>query len=107
MLFRFPQTDLTGGKLRPALLLAELPGAYDDWLICMISSQVRQYMNGFDEIIGEEDDDFTDSGLKKESAIRITRLAVVESGILKGTIGKINSKRLQRLKRNLAEWLSG
>jgi len=38
VLFRFPQTDFEEGKLRPALLLGKLPGEYDDWLICMISS---------------------------------------------------------------------
>lgn len=26
--------------MRPALLLGKLPGEYDDWLICMISSQI-------------------------------------------------------------------
>ena len=45
VVFRFPQTDLEGGKLRPALLLGKLPGEYDDWLICMISSQTRQYIS--------------------------------------------------------------
>jgi len=43
VLFRFPQTDLEEGKLRPALLLGRLPGEYDDWLICMISSQTCHY----------------------------------------------------------------
>ena len=38
VLFRFPRTDLGEGELRPALLLGILPGEYDDWLICMISS---------------------------------------------------------------------
>jgi len=32
VLFRFPQTDLEDGKLRPALLVGKLPGEYDDWL---------------------------------------------------------------------------
>ena len=36
VLFRFPQTE---AKLRPALLLRQLPGQYNNWLICMISSQ--------------------------------------------------------------------
>jgi mRNA interferase MazF len=44
ILFRFPQTDLEEGKLRPALLLGKLPGDFDDWLICMISSQIRHYI---------------------------------------------------------------
>ncbi|MDZ7359590.1 MAG: hypothetical protein ONB46_02530 [candidate division KSB1 bacterium] len=42
VLFNFPQTDLIPGKSRPALMLAKLPGEYNDWLICMISSQTHQ-----------------------------------------------------------------
>ena len=57
VLFRFPQTDLGEGKLRPALLLGKLPGGYDDWLICMVSSQVHNYISGFDEIVREGDED--------------------------------------------------
>lgn len=30
VLFNFPQTDFERGKLRPALLLARVPGDYDD-----------------------------------------------------------------------------
>ena len=37
VLFRFPQTDQTIGKLRPALVIRQLPSFYHDWLICMIS----------------------------------------------------------------------
>ena len=58
VVFRFPQTDLEEGKLRPALLLGKLPGNYDDWLIYMISSQTRQAIEGFDEIVEENDKDF-------------------------------------------------
>ncbi len=42
VLFRFPQTNQTTGKLRPALVLRKLPGPYDDWLICMVSTQLSQ-----------------------------------------------------------------
>jgi len=34
------------------------------------------------------------------------RLAVVDDNILEGSIGKIKSKRLLRLKRKLADWLT-
>lgn len=63
-LFRFPQTDLEEGKLRPVLLLDKLPGEYDDWLICMISSQTRQHIVEFDELVLEDDSDFASSGLR-------------------------------------------
>ncbi|ABU56744.1 type II toxin-antitoxin system PemK/MazF family toxin [Roseiflexus castenholzii] len=106
VLFQFPQTDLEKGKLRPALLLGKLPGEYDDWLICMVSSQTRQYIAGFDEIVKEDDEDFEQSGLKVASVIRVGRLAVVAGEILLGAIGEISQERLYRVKRNLSNWLS-
>ena len=106
VVFRFPQTDLEEGKLRPALLLGKLPGEYDDWLICMISSQTRQYITSFDEIIQDSDEDFKQSGLKVTSVIRVGRLAVVSGEILLGAIGEISGERLSRVKKNLSNWLS-
>ena len=106
VVFRFPQTDLEEGKLRPALLLGKLPGEYDDWLICMISSQTRQYIAGFDEIVQEDDDDFGASGLKVASVIRVGRLAVVSGEILIGAIGQVSSERLSQIKKHLADWFS-
>ena len=106
VVFRFPQTDLEEGKLRPALLLGKLPGEYDDWLICMVSSQTRQYISGFDEIVKDSDEDFEPSGLKVTSVIRVGRLAVVSGEILLGAIGEISSERLNRVKNNLSNWLS-
>jgi mRNA interferase MazF len=105
VLFRFPQTDLEEGKLRPALLLGRLPGEYDDWLIRMISSQVRHCIPEFDEVLQETDADFAESGLKTTSLIRVGRLAVVEGEILLGAIGQVSPQRLQRIKSRLAEWL--
>ncbi len=105
VLFRFPHTDLEEGKLRPALLLGKLPGEYDDWLICMISSQTRHYIPGFDEIAQESDPDFAATGLKVSSVIRVGRLAVVEGEVLLGAIGHIGPERFQRIKSRLAEWL--
>lgn len=106
VLFRFPQTDLEKGKLRPALLLGKLPGEYDDWLICMISSQANQYIAGFDDIVKDGDKDFEQSGLKVISVIRVGRLAVVSGEILLGAIGEISSERLNRVKQSLSNWLS-
>jgi len=106
VLFRFPHADLEEGKLRPALLLGRLPDEYDDWLICMISSQIRHYVPGFDQVVQEDDPDFAESGLKVPSVIRVGRLAVVEGEILVGAIGQIAPERLQRIKSCLAEWLT-
>lgn len=105
VLFRFPQTNLASGKMRPALLLGQLPGPYGDWLICMISSQMHQYIKDFDEIVDTNDLDFANSGLKMSSVIRVGRLAVVEENTLLGAVGEIDADRLKRIKKSLSDWL--
>lgn len=105
VLFRFPQTDLALGKLRPALLLAPLPSGRNDWLVCMISSQLNQAGSGMDALITTNDADFAPSGLKTASVIRLTRLAVVSDAIFFGVIGEIAATRLSELKKRLAQWI--
>ena len=105
MIFRFPQTDLIVGKMRPALLLAGLPSNRNDWLVCMISSQLYQAVSNIDETIQINDADFSQTGLKTASVIRLTRLAVVEETIFVGAIGEISSSRLKRIKTRLADWI--
>ena len=105
VLFQFPQTDLGAGKLRPALLLGRLLGEFDDWLVCMVSSQVHHYVAGFDEVLNEGDPDFKESGLKGASLIRTGRIAVVSSEVLLGSIGQISDERLNRIKQRLSDWL--
>ena len=61
-LLRFPGTDLTPGKLRPVVLIAPTPGPYDDWLVCMMSTQVRQALEGFDERIDQNAEELSTIG---------------------------------------------
>jgi len=105
VLFKFPQTDQTVGKLRPALVIRRLPGVHDDWLICMISSQLSQQIPDFDEVINEADMDFKQSGLKTASVVRISRLAVVNRTILLGSVGSIGTERLDLIKNRLSNWI--
>ncbi|HEC03018.1 MAG TPA: type II toxin-antitoxin system PemK/MazF family toxin [Phycisphaerales bacterium] len=105
VLFRFPQTDQLPGKLRPALVLRQLPGPHNDWLICMVSTQLSQQIEGLDECIKPEDRDFKQSGLKAPSLFRVSRLAVVDKSILFGSIGQISTDRLSRIKTSLSDWI--
>lgn len=105
VLFQFLQTDLARGKLRPALLLGRFPGPFEDWLLCMISSQLHHEVAGFDEVVRSGDADFRLSGLKVESLLRVGRLAVVDAAIFEGTIGEIAASRLARIRQALCAWL--
>mgnify|MGYP006295565071 CR=1 FL=1 len=101
-LVRFPRSDLKEGKNRPILLLSELPGSFDDWLICAITSQLRHEINGWDEKVSPADDDFDKSGLKQASLIRIGKLATVEENVLQGILGEISAERLERILNRLS-----
>ncbi|MBC8263000.1 MAG: type II toxin-antitoxin system PemK/MazF family toxin [Anaerolineales bacterium] len=104
-LMSFPQVDLMPGKRRPVLLIAPVPGPYEDWLVCMFSTKLQQALPGFDEIINSNASDFHSSGLEVPSVIRVARLAVVSADMLIGTIGEISDERLHRIQKTLADWI--
>ncbi len=105
VLFKFPQTNLVTGKLRPALLIKQIDSGYSDWLTCMISSKTGQEVIDLDDIIEITDDDFIQSGLKSSSVFRVTRLAVISDALPIGEIGEISKERLAKIKKNLARWI--
>ena len=98
-----PQAD---GKIknRPALFLRIMPG-YGDCLICGISTQIHQYIEGFDEIVSPEEDDFVATGLLSKSVIRLGFLAVLPQRKIIGSIGSISSERRDILLRRLGNYL--
>jgi mRNA interferase MazF len=102
----FPNTDLSGSKLRPVLLIRQASSRFNDWLVCMVSSQLHQAEPGFDEIIFTKDPDFAGSGLKASSVLRLSRLAVLDGTLLIGSIGSISEERLSAVRARLAEWLA-
>lgn len=88
-------------KLRPAILLRQMPG-FGDWLVCGVSSQLHQAVPGFDDLVLQEHSDYPTSGLKVPSLIRLGFLAVLPSGRFVGVIGSISTERHLRLLNRLA-----
>jgi len=88
-------------KNRPALILREMP-KYQDFLICGISTQLKQYIANFDEIITSADTDFQISGLISSSIIRLSFLTVIPN---RNAIGEISPERHYRLLKNLSNYL--
>ncbi len=102
----FPYTDLSGAKLRPVLMLRKASVQFDDWLVCMVSSQIRQADADFDEMLLPSDADFVTAGLKVPSVLRLSRLAVLDSSLLIGSLGTISHERLWRIRQRLAAWIA-
>ena len=99
-----PQADQRA-KSRPVIVLREMP-PHRDVLVCGISSQVRQRMALFDEVISPADLDFQGSGLLSESLIRLGFLAVLPRSRIVGSIGAVSPERHRRLLQALAGYLT-
>ena len=91
-------------KNRPALFLRAMP-PFNDALVCGISTQLQQQVAGFDEIITQQDADFSTSGLVAASLIRLGFLALISQTQIVGSIGSIATARHKRLLANLSNYL--
>jgi mRNA interferase MazF len=106
VLIRLPQTGIGPPKLRPALVLSPLPGPFQNVLLCGISTQLRDVEPDWDELVGSGDADFSASGLRRNSAIRLSYLYAAENREISGAIGRIDPHRLRRLLTRLAGLLT-
>ena len=104
ILVNLPQSDGVI-KFRPVLLLKQLPG-YNDFLVCGISTQLHQLINGFDELVDEKNNYFIQTGLRQSSIIRLAFLAVIPCNKIPGSIGKIDLSLHQNLLERLAKYLT-
>lgn len=98
-----PQAD-GNVKNRPAVVLREMP-PYRDLLVCGVSTQLHQQVEGFDELITRSDEDFSGSGLRADSLIRLGFLAVLPSRSILGAIGSVSQERQRRLLKRLSDYL--
>jgi mRNA interferase MazF len=105
VLVRFPEADLTIGKLRPALAIAIAPGRHADALLALVTSRGYQEVPDFDEVVAPTDPDFASTRLKMRSVIRLGRLASVDAAFIEARLGAISAARLNRIRQRLIKWL--
>jgi mRNA interferase MazF len=105
VLIPLPQVGAGAPKLRPALLLADLPGPYQNMLLCGVSTQLQQLHANWDELIQPGDADLPSSGLHRASAIRLSYLYGADPAEIAGVIGSIGQARIQRLRQRLSDHL--
>ena len=78
---------------------------YRDVLVCGVSTQLHQEVEGFDEVIDLSDPDYAATGLHSASLIRLGFLAVLPRSAVLGSIGAISPERHRRLLKNLSDYL--
>ena len=92
-------------KLRPALVLREMPGRFNDILLCGISSQVHLKIEDFDELIVAADPHFQETGLLASSIIRLGFIADIPRDSIPGSIGRISEEMHRILLKRLCDYL--
>jgi mRNA interferase MazF len=107
VLIRLPQAAGGPPELRPALVLASLPGPFQSLLNCGISTRLGNLQPDWDEPIGPDDADYSASGLHQRSAIRLSYLYAADEREISGAIGRVAPERLERLLHRLAQRLTG
>jgi len=81
VLARFPFTDLSGEKRRPALVVSQDNDRRDDLVVCFITSVPR---DGPDIAPLEA---LPGTGLKVLSAVRFDKLATLDRSVIAGQLG--------------------
>jgi mRNA interferase MazF len=86
ILVTFPFTNLSGSKLRPAVILFE---SNLDFTACFITTQI-QWQEPTDVLLLPNQN----NGLRKESLIRTNKIATIDRQLAKGLLGKLNNEEL-------------
>jgi len=93
VLIPFPYTDLSGSKLRPALILSETAL---DVTVSFITTQI-QWQEATDIILQPS----LGNGIKKASLIRLSKIATIDKHLIAGKIGNISQIQINDLNQKL------
>ena len=83
VLIVFPFTDLSGSKLRPAVVLVDTEV---DIVVCFITTQLGWRENT--DVMLEPSET---NGLRKRSLIRVSKIATLDRNLAKGLLGRLNN----------------
>ena len=95
----FPFTDLTGTKLRPALVIKELN---QDIVVHFITSKLHQFDASIDLIVQPD----SQNGLKKPSVFKVTKLVCLNKKLIRTKIGVLDSNNLANVHQKIISGLS-
>jgi mRNA interferase MazF len=93
VLITFPFTDLSGSKLRPAVVLVDTSL---DLTVCFITTQI-----GWQEVTDVALTPSATNGLRKPSLIRTSKIATLDRSLAKGLLGRLSGQEVGDLNTKL------
>lgn len=100
VLVPFPFTDLSGAKVRPAVVISN-KNIGDDVILAFISTNTKK--KGKFEIFIKMDDK---NGLKSDSVILVSKIATLEKKIILGEIGRLSREEILLVRNKIKDLLS-
>ncbi len=95
VLIPFPFTDLKGSKNRPALVLIDNS---QDVTLAFVSTQMK-WKEATDVVLLPS----IDNGLKKESLLRLSKIATIDKALVLGKIGSVHNSTIKEINSSLIE----
>ncbi len=92
----FPFTDLTGAKLRPAIVLASL-APHDIVLAFVTSREALADDSATEVVLDPEDEEFRLTGLDRRSTIRLARIATLSPALVRRKLGVLGPATTERV----------
>lgn len=86
----FPFTDLSGAKLRPAVVVGR-PDT-DDLVLAFVTSQISFVDPRTSYVLVRSDPEFASTGLKWPSLVRLNKLATVHRPLVRRRLGRIGPR---------------
>jgi mRNA interferase MazF len=87
VLVRFPFSDLSSSKLRPAIVLAG--SDRNDWILCQVTSNAYADMRA----VAIDESDFSSGSLMRVSYARPGKLFAANTAIMQRVVGTLNDRK--------------
>ena len=93
ILIPFPFTDLSGSKLRPAIVLFD---SGIDIIVVFITTQIK-----WKETTDLEISPSAQNGIKRQSLIKTSKISTIDKSLVKGILGRLAKNEVSDLDNNL------
>ena len=101
VLTRFPFTDLSSTKRRPALVLIQTDYEEPDTIVAFISSVVPAVLGLSDLLLDSRHPTFSDFGLNRPSVVMLEKLVTLQKSIFTGELGRLSENLFVEVRKKL------
>ena len=92
----FPFTDLSGQKVRPAVVVSRSDRPGNDVLLAFVTTQRSPVPFPTDLVVEMTHADFAKTGFKASSVLKLEKLVTIDASIILGELGELSANLIQQ-----------